>query len=207
MARHKSTLTLRQRILRRIYRKLGSLHDEAVRVEIECLKRQLGSIGPGVHIYGPIRITSPDRWHLGSNVHINKNSIIRAEGNVTIGDNTHIAQNLCLYSANHRFREASNIPYDEKLELRPVHIGRNVWIGINVVIAPGATIGDGAIVGMGTSVFGDVPARAIIGSSKWRQIGARDEEEYERLESAGRYGGPNGYPYKAAMAKSNANRE
>ena len=128
---------------------------------------------------------------VGNNVHFGDNAFIRAEGGLTIGDNTHISRNLVLYTINHQ-AEGARIPYDEQLVAKPVTIGRNVWIGMNVCIAPGTTIGDGAIVGIGTVVFGDVPPLSIIGSPPWSIIGQRDEARYKRLDREQAYGGPDG---------------
>ena len=197
-----ASLTFADRLLRRGMRWFERLQKRAQQIEVATLQRRIGHVGADVQIHGPLRLTGPECLRLDDNVHIMKNATIRAEGGISIGANTHIAQNACIYSINHRFRNADCIPYDEQLEKRPVTIGRNVWIGINVVIAPGTTIGDGAIIGMGTVVSGDVPELAIIGSQKWRQIGTRDAAEYERLEAAGRYGGVNGYLYEPADGPS-----
>jgi hypothetical protein len=94
---------------------------------------------------------------------------------------------------DHEF-EGEALPYDNRLRLRPVDIGRNVWIGMNVCIAPGTKIGDGAIVGMGTVVAGEVPPLAIVASQPWRIIGHRDSGRYQRLDTEGRYGAAGGVP-------------
>jgi maltose O-acetyltransferase len=157
------------------------------------IESKLGAVGPGCRIHGRPTITGAMHARLGANVHLGTGAFIRAEGGLSIGDNTHISRNLVLYTINHDYA-GERLPYDERMRERPVVIGRNVWIGMNVCIAPGTTIGDGAIVGMGTVVFGDVPAGAIIGAASWQQIGERDADHYRRLDEAGSYGGANGLP-------------
>lgn len=140
-------------------------------------------------------ITGGENLIIGENVHINNNCYIRAEGQVQIGDNTHISRNFLLYSINHDF-EGNALPYDNNIVKKKVIIGKNVWIGMNVCITPGTVIGDGAIIGMGTVVSGVVPALSIVGGAKWRVIGQRDLESYEYLEENKKYGGINGNLYK-----------
>jgi len=155
---------------------------------------KLGSHGQGVGFYGTIRISAPEKMKLGNNVHIGNNAYIRADGGLTIGDNTHISRNLVLYTLNHDYH-GTRLPYDENKVTKPVVIGRNVWIGMNVCILPGTNIGDGAIVGMGTVVNGDVPPMSIIGSQKWQMLKQRDIDHYTKLDHEQSYGGPSGFPF------------
>ena len=70
-----------------------------------------------------------------NNVHIGENAFIRAEGGLFIGENTHVSRNLMLYTVNHNYK-GKNVPYDETVIKKPVHIEKNVWIGMNVNILP-----------------------------------------------------------------------
>jgi acetyltransferase-like isoleucine patch superfamily enzyme/SAM-dependent methyltransferase/predicted Ser/Thr protein kinase len=159
------------------------------------LINKIKKIGPNSFFYGRyLEIKNPENLVLGENVHIDNNSFISALGGVCIGDNTYISANFVL---NTEIKEYNGtlLPFDNFGEAEPVKIGKNVWIGMNVCITPGTVIGDGAIIGMGTTVSGYVPPLSIIGSEKWRIIGQRNEEKYNRLEKLGRYGGPNGLLY------------
>ena len=155
---------------------------------------KLKSCGKNVRINGSLRISGHKNIVLGKNVHIGEGAFIKGEGGLVIGDNTHISRNLLLYTTNHQY-EGKRLPYDEKLVVKPVVIGQNVWVGMNVSIAPGTTIGEGAIIGMGTVVSGEVPPLSIIGSEKWRVLGRRDEVRYRTLETQKSYGGPSGRSY------------
>ncbi len=170
---------------------IAKLERRHTRMVNEQLKRAFRACGRGVRLHGRIRVTGANRVEIGDNVHIGDNAFIRAEGGLTIGDNTHISRNLVLYTINHSY-EGERLPYDDRMELKPVHIGRNVWIGMNVCVAPGSTIGDGAIVGMGTTVSGDVPPLSIVCGQKWRVIHWRDEQHYLQLDLARQYGGADG---------------
>jgi acetyltransferase-like isoleucine patch superfamily enzyme/2-polyprenyl-3-methyl-5-hydroxy-6-metoxy-1,4-benzoquinol methylase len=170
--------------------------QEQEKVNGQAFKKGIKIIGSNSQFWGDKHtLTAPECVEIGENVHINNNSYIRAEGGVSIGDNTHISRNLVLYSINHDFNGEA-IPYDDKMIKKRVIIGRNVWIGMNVCITPGTIIGDGAIIGMGTVVSGEVPPLSIVGSQKWRVIGKRDKDHYERLNNERLFGGINGKLYR-----------
>lgn len=48
---------------------------------------------------------------------------------------------------------------------------------------------------MGAVVFGEVPACSIIGSEKWRILGYRDKNGYDRLDKDRQYAGSNGIAF------------
>ncbi|MEX1019312.1 MAG: acyltransferase [Litorilinea sp.] len=167
------------------------------RIYADTWPARFGMCGEDVGIRYPCTITAPHHAKLGNNVRINRGAYIRAEGGLTIGDNTHIARNVTIYTINHDYR-GDALPYDEGLIKKPVVIGENVWIGINVTIVPGASIGDGAIIGAGSVVAMDVPPLAIVGSAPLRILKYRDREHYEHLKAANRFGGEDGKLYRKA---------
>jgi acetyltransferase-like isoleucine patch superfamily enzyme len=180
-------------VSRALYYRLAHIESCEHKKRIEDLIPQMKSCGPRLSIKGPIQLFGVEHVEIGRNVHIGENAFIRAEGGLTIGDNTRISRNLVLYTMNHRY-EGLRLPYDDGRDHAAVTIGKNVWIGMNVCITPGTIIGDGVVVGMGTTVSGTVPPLSIIGSQKWRLLGQRDAEHYRQLEEAGAYGDPNGLP-------------
>lgn len=58
-------------------------------------------------------------------------------------------------------------------ELKPVHIGSDVWIGARAVVIGGVSIGHGAIVAAGAVVTKDVPPYTIVGGTPARTIRTR----------------------------------
>jgi maltose O-acetyltransferase len=132
---------------------------------------------------------------VGENVHIGADAFVRAEGGLSIGDNSHLSRRITIYTMNHEY-EGTRLPYDSSVRYRPVVIGRNVWIGMNVTILPGAVIADGAIVGAGSVVGGKLAAGGIYAPPRAKHVGQRDEERYDRLDRDGRYGAENGAPYE-----------
>jgi acetyltransferase-like isoleucine patch superfamily enzyme len=55
-------------------------------------------------------------------------------------------------------------------DVRPIHIGDNVWIGSGAIIYPGVTIGDNSIVALGAVVMSSVPANIMVAGNPARQI-------------------------------------
>ena len=155
------------------------------------LSQNAAEFGPGAVVNGSVLLSGVDRLRIGKNVHLGAGAFIRSEGGLVIGDNTHIARNVTIYTHNHNY-EGECLPYDKSKRYKPVVIGKNVWIGVNVTIAPGSEIGDGAIVGAGTVVSGVVPPLAIVGGMGLRILKYRDEDHYRCLDRNKRYGGVDG---------------
>lgn len=56
-------------------------------------------------------------------------------------------------------------------------------------------IGEGAIIAWGACISGEIPPLAIVGHQRWRMIGQRDPEHYQRLKESGAFGGPDGVAF------------
>lgn len=121
---------------------------------------------------------------IGQNVYMRRNTTLRAEGGnicigngvflntnvnvtcisqITIGNDTKIANNVVIVDHNHDKYGITLIP-DE------VIIGKNVWIGANAVILKGVHIGDGAIIAAGAVVTKDVRAYSIAAGVPAKEI-------------------------------------
>jgi len=115
----------------------------------------------------------------GKNVNIEKGAIF-AKG-VQLGDNSGIGINAnigpdcvigndvmmgpecIIYTNNHKFDELDKPMRCQGFqEVRPVHIGNDVWIGGRVIILPGVKIGDHSVIGAGSVVTKDVPEWAVV---------------------------------------------
>lgn len=176
------------------YKLIEQGKKHTIEKENQELIRSSENCSPDLRINGRVKKFSGfERAIIKENVHIGDNVHIRAEGGLFIGANTHISRNFVCYTMNHDY-EGKRLPIDDNDIYKPVHIGKNVWIGMNVVVAPGTTIEDGVIVGAGCTVSGHVPPLSIIGSQKYRLLKKRDEEHYNRLEHANKYGGISGRP-------------
>ncbi len=110
---------------------------------------------------------------IGQNCTINPYCMIQGNGGVHIGDNSLIASHVCIYSANHRFSDASNPIRAQGETCLGVRIGSDVWIGGGAIILDGVNIGDGAVIAAGAVVTQDVEAKAVIAGVPGRQVALR----------------------------------
>lgn len=110
--------------------------------------------------------------------HLKSDTLIECSGRVEIGRYFHSGKGLTVFSANHNWKGASKIPYDESFIEKPVLIHDFVWCGANVTILPGVVIGEGVIIGGGSVVTKNVAPYTIVGGNPARKIGERDVEEF-----------------------------
>lgn len=99
----------------------------------------------------------------GNNIYIGPDAYFWGIGGIIIDDNVIIGPHVSIHTTNHRYENASSIPYDGVSIKKPVHIRSHVWIGGHSAIIPGVTINEGAIVAMGSVVTKDVPYCAVVG--------------------------------------------
>ncbi|MGY5354885.1 acyltransferase [Wenyingzhuangia sp. IMCC45467] len=131
---------------------------------------------------GKITLLNVRNISIGEKTVINRNSHINpGNAKVIIGKYCHIGMRLSIYAFNHRYENATKIPYDNVIEGVDVIISDFVWIGANVTILPGVTIGRGVVVGAGAVVTKDIPDYAIVGGNPAKVIKYRDIESFMRL--------------------------
>lgn len=95
---------------------------------------------------------------IGKNVFINHGCSFLDLGGITIEDNVQIGPKVNIITENHPIDPANR----KSLDLKAVHIGKNVWIGAAATILPGVTIGANAVVAAGAVVRHDVDANTIV---------------------------------------------
>lgn len=95
--------------------------------------------------------------HLGKQVFINACCQFQDQGGIYIGDGALIGHHVVLLTINHGMEPERR----KGMQLKAIHIGKNVWIGSNVTVLPGVTIGDNAVIGAGAVVTKDVPANCV----------------------------------------------
>ena len=115
------------------------------------------------------------RCVLGQNVYV---------GNVTMGDDCKIQNNVSLYDGvtlqdavfcgpSMVFTNVMNprAEISRKSEFRPTRVGRGATIGANATIICGGTIGEYSFIAAGAVVRGNVPAHALMVGVPARRIG------------------------------------
>lgn len=145
-------------------------------------RRRLKACGRNVYFLTGVRIHSAKNISIGSNVRIGERAFLSAQGEIEIGSNVSIAQEVLIWSANHNFYSPKELPYDSKYIKKPVIIKDNVWIGARACIVPGVTIEEGAVIAMGAVVAKDVPACAVVAGNPAKIVKYRDTENYKKLK-------------------------
>ncbi len=112
----------------------------------------------------PGRLTIAERAIVGAGANIRA-----AGGEISIGKNSLLAQQVSLVASNHVISQEKpyrDLPWDESKV--GVTIAENVWIGAGATILPGCAIGKNSIVGAGSVVTKSIPANEV-----WAGIPAR----------------------------------
>lgn len=100
---------------------------------------------------------------IGNGTYLNRNTLVIAEEEVTIGKDCMISWDVNIMDSDLHGQTI----YD-KGDSNPVLIGNKVWIGCRSIILKGVTIGDDAMVAAGAIVTKSVPERAIVGGNPAR---------------------------------------
>lgn len=113
---------------------------------------------------------------IGNRVAFGRNTSVDAcdGGEIRIGDDVIIAQNVVIRAADHRFESVAMPILAQGHNGGRIVIGNDVWIGANCVVTRNVVIGDHAVVGAGAVVTRDVPPYAVVGGVPARMIRQRD---------------------------------
>lgn len=155
------------------------------RLKMFLLRRKLGLKRKNIEVSPGSIFSDPENiiWH--DNIYIGPFAFICAVGGLEIGDNVIIGPRVTIHTSNHRYENATMLPYDGVSYLQKVTIEKNVWIGDGVMIVPGVTVGEGAVIAMGSVVTRDVPKFALVGGNPARVLKERDRQKYQELDDKG----------------------
>jgi maltose O-acetyltransferase len=122
---------------------------------------KLKKVGKALEVRQGVRIIHPENITVGDYCFVNYDSIIDANGGLTMGDNVAIGPKTAIWTSNHEFKDLTIPIKNQPNQLKPVKIGNDVWIGMNCTILPGVNIGNGVVIGAGSVVTSDIPDYAI----------------------------------------------
>lgn len=131
---------------------------------LEALDEGRLRIGPGTLLEPGCWLTlAPEaRIEIGAGCFLNRNTMIAAQGSVTIGDHTMLANGCFVGDAEHRYDDPElPITWQGFTSKGPVRIGSNCWLGVNCVVTSGVEIGDRCVIGANSVVTADVPAGTV----------------------------------------------
>ncbi len=110
------------------------------------------------------------------NVHLGDYSLILANGcDVTIGEQTIIAQFVKIIAINHSFMDRNILIRNQGIDRikAGIAIGADCWLGAGSCILPGVTLGDGVVVGAMSVVTHDVAPYQVVAGNPARVIKER----------------------------------
>ncbi len=141
-----------------------------------CVKRLAKSCGETVLIFPGCILHWLENCDIGENVTIHDFCYIDALGGVWIGDNTRIAHNCSIISAQHKFDAPGQTIVDSGYTCAAITIKSDVWLATGVVVLQGVTIGEGAIVSANSVVTKDVESYTIVAGIPAKFIKKRFEK-------------------------------
>jgi acetyltransferase-like isoleucine patch superfamily enzyme len=118
-------------------------------------------IGVAVHLENRVLLHAEGSIEIGSWVFVNRDVMIVALKEITIGEGTRIAERVSIRDHDHLFEDGNRPIRDQGYVTAPIRIGRECWIGCNAVILKGVTVGDRAVVGAGAVVTRDIPSCCV----------------------------------------------
>ncbi len=108
---------------------------------------------------------------IGEGCFLNRNTMVAAQGRVTIGDHVMFANGCFVGDAEHRFDDPElPVTWQGFTSKGPVAIGDNVWFGVNCVVTSGVSVGERCVVGANSVVTRDLPARQICAGAPAKPI-------------------------------------
>jgi acetyltransferase-like isoleucine patch superfamily enzyme len=129
----------------------------------------------GIRIHATASIRYARNVSVGRNSHINHNCCVWAgqHSRIVLGRDVLMGPGVCLFAANHGTRKGQPMMWQERTEADIV-IGDDVWLGANSVVTAGTRIANGVIVAAGAVVTKDITDEdAIVGGIPARVIGHR----------------------------------
>ena len=124
------------------------------------------SIDSSTTVLAPFSTNFGKHTTIGKNVFINHGCSFLDLGGITIEDDVLIGPQVKLVTENHPVDPSNR----KSLDLKSIHIEKNVWLGAGAIILPGVTVGENSIVAAGAVVTKDVPSNTIVGGVPARFI-------------------------------------
>lgn len=129
------------------------------------------TFGNNVHLYHGLQIWGKGIIKIGDNVAIGKDTIILANKEIVIEDNSIIAGQCYIIDCDHGIKK-DNLIINQSLVNDSIYIGQDVWIGAGAKILKGSNIKDGCVIGAGSvvthklktknyEIYGGIPAKKI----------------------------------------------
>lgn len=139
----------------------------------KCMLKFINAeIGEDTYIDRHCYFMDPNRLHIESGSHINRQCTLDARGGLFIGNNVSVSHGVMIMTGSHDINTS-----DFQVNYKPIVIDDYVWIGCGAIILQGIKIGEGAIVAAGSVVSKDVDPYSIVAGVPAKNIGERKNKE------------------------------
>lgn len=124
------------------------------------------------------------KLEIGDGAYIGHRSHIMVVGEMKIGENVIIANNVYISDNMHSFENVSQAVLSQPLKHDAVTIEDEVWLGENVCVLPGVTIGRHSVIGSNSVVTGDILPYSVAVGSPARVVRRYNEElkQWEKMK-------------------------
>lgn len=140
---------------------ISRIHGTA-KINLKCGKAIFGK-GITLKSGAYIAIVNNGELTIGDNTHVGQNCNIICHDSIKLGNRCALGPNVMIYDHDHAF---GAMGLESGFRTAPVVIGDNCWIGAGVIILRGTTIGKGSVVGAGTIVKGKIPPYSLVISDR-----------------------------------------
>lgn len=140
------------------------------------------SIGKMTRIFPGVRMETIEAGeiNIGDNCAIEQNVHIISKGNrLTIGDNSTISANVFISNVDHEYKDISKSVMNQKLIEKETIIGKSCFIGFGTTILPGTKLGNHCIVGSNSVVRGTFSDNCVIVGNYGKIVKEYDKSQNE----------------------------
>lgn len=137
------------------------------------------SIGNKTRIFPGLRIEALEKGeiNIGDNCAIEQNvHIISMNRNLVIGENSTISSNVFISNVDHEYEDINKSVMDQSLIPKDTSIAEGCFIGFGSAILPGSHLGKHCVVGSNSIVKGDYPDYSVIAGNPARIIKIYDKK-------------------------------
>ena len=171
---------LRALVYKPFFKYIGNMSYIGKPCFIEGCKRI--SIGNKTRIFPGVRMEAIGTGEIliGDNCAIEQNVHINSMGSrLVIADNVTIAANTFITNLDHEYRDVTKSVMDQGHILNTTTIGEGCFLGYGVSILAGTILGKHCVVGTGTVLKGQYPDYSVIVGFPGKVIKQYDTETYE----------------------------
>lgn len=107
---------------------------------------------------------------IGNGVFFNENNQVVCYESIQIGNNCLFGPNVCIYDADHQYRDSSKPIRYQGFTKGEVIISEDVWIGAGTVITKGTKVGRHVVIGANSVVRGILGSNSVYAGNPLREI-------------------------------------